>query len=313
MYAVDANAITSVTFTFSAAQVAVVYVAEFANVDTAYGEGPVGGTGTSSPSASVNVGSDTPTATNQILFAWIAADATVAFSSGPAFTNGTTTNQPLVESNASGTIEDMITGYDLPGSTAAEWYSATLTSANNWAGWIIALEAAGNMDTTAPTGTQQGQFSLNLNTWAVWETGYTVSAQTVAAGTYTYTYSTNAPSGPQAVTATLTFGYSSSSVCNNITAIASWSATLAVGVTNATVSTTTGSSSSIPANSYLCWKVLVTAVGNKLLGLFYDSTTYTTNINTPTISVPEAGLALLGLALVAPIAVRRRRRENDPE
>jgi hypothetical protein len=205
----------------------------------------------------------------------------------------------------------MITGYDAPGSTAAEWYSATLTSANNWAGWILTVQGAGNLDTNAPTATQQGQFSLNLNAWAVWETGSTVSAQTVAAGTYTYTYSTNAPSGPQAVTATLTFGYSSSSVCNNITAIASWSATLAVGVTNATVSTTTGSSTNIPANSYLCWKILVTAVGNKLLGLFYDSTTYTTNINTPTISVPEPGILLLGLALSAPFAVRRRRNRID--
>jgi len=118
-----------------------------------------------------------------------------------------------------------------------------------------------------------------------------------------FTYST---SGSKTNTTTMTFGYSSSSECASITTIASWSATISAGVTNATTSTTTGSSTSIPANSYLCWQLKVTAVGGSNLNFLYDSTTNNSNINTPTITVPEFGLALLGLALVAPLVARRR-------
>jgi hypothetical protein len=245
---------------------------------------------------------------NDIIGAYITSDAAVAFSAGPSFSTGTTNNQPLVESNSSGTIEDLIAGYVIPGSSASQIYSGTFTASNDWTAEINAYKAAGNLDTVAPTNSTAQVWQMTLNDWATWETGYTVAAQTIAAGTYTFTYSTNNPTGTNNVTATMTFGYSSSSVCGTITTIASWSATLLDGVSNSTTSTTTASSSTIPANSYLCWKVTVTAVGNKTLGLDYDSTSFQTNISTPDISVPEIGLALLGLALVAPVAARWRRR-----
>ena len=108
----------------------------------------------------------------------------------------------------------------------------------------------------------------------------------------------------------MTFGYSTSTApCAVITTIASWSATLVKGGNPGTTSTTTASSTSLPNNAYLCFDVVVTAVSSKLLWLVYDGSSYPTNLNTPTISVPEPGLALMGLALLAPLVGRRRKRE----
>src|SRR5438477_7233590 len=142
---------------------------------------------------------------------------------------------------------------------------------------------------------------------AVWETGYTVGAQTIAAGTYTFTYWTSAATGNNSATVTLFFGYSSTPTCSTIVSLVLWGPTLNDGASGATTSTTTASSDTIPANSYICWLIKVTAIsGSNSFSLEYDTSTFTTNLNTPTISAPEAGLALLGLALVVPLVARPR-------
>ena len=153
---------------------------------------------------------------------------------------------------------------------------------------------------------------MDLHVNCTWATQSTVSTQTIGAGTYTFQYWTNSPNGQQNVTATLTFGYSPDAGCSALTAITSWSATLIKAAAGATVTNTTSSSTTIPDNSYLCWKVTITAAGTNELWLQYDATTKSTNLNTPTITVPELGLALLGLALVAPLVGRRRLRDWLP-
>jgi len=233
----------------------------------------------------------------------------VTFSSGPTFSVGTTNNLTKIESTGGGTTDDLISGYVLPGSvTSTESYSGSYSSAAGWSTCGVTFKPMENMDTTAPTSAGGGTACfMDLHVNCTWATESTVDTQTVAAGTYTFQYWTSSPSGQQNVTATLTFGYSPDLECSALTAITSWSATLVKGAAGATVSNVTSSSTTIPANQYLCWKVTITAAGSNELFLQFDSTTKTTNINTPTITVPELGLALLGLALVAPLVARCRR------
>jgi hypothetical protein len=58
----------------------------------------------------------------------------------------------------------------------------------------------------------------------------------------------------------------------------------------------------LPANSYLCWQITVVAVNKGGLELRYDSNNQQTSITTPSIVVPEHGSALLGLAILLPLA-----------
>jgi hypothetical protein len=234
----------------------------------------------------------------------------MTFSAGPTFTSGTTNNQAKIES-AGATTSDLIVGYDLPNATSSQTYSGTFSASREWAAAIIGLSPAGNtLDNTSPSGSTQAMVLHTVGSLGVWETGYTVGSQTVAAGTYTFTYWTSSAMGSNSSTVTLTFGYSSTATCNSITALASWSATIADGAVGATTSTA-GSSGTIPANSYICWQIVVTAIGgSNAFSLEYDTTTFTTNINTPTITVPEYGLALIGLAMAAPFIARRRQREQ---
>jgi hypothetical protein len=308
MYAPGAAPVTSITFNISASLVVAAYVVEIANAETAI---PLDGQQTSSGTSSSPSTTFTkaPGRSTDLLIGSITADATETFTSGPSFTNGTTNLLPMIESTTGSVTEDEMAAWDLPGSTANEIFSGTFASSANWTAYWWAIEGGGDMDTSAPTGTTTAQVDLTINQSYTWASSFTVGAQTVAAGTYTFTYSTV---GSKATTDTVTFGYSADSGCGTITAITSWSATIATSQTNGTVSNSTGSSTSIPANSYLCWQMTVTAVGGgaTIEQMRYDTTTYLTNINTPTITVPEAGLALLGLALCAPLAARWRRKRQ---
>jgi hypothetical protein len=142
-----------------------------------------------------------------------------------------------------------------------------------------------------------------------WPSSFAVGAQTVAAGTYTFTYWTGTTTGNNSAAVTLTFGYSADSACSSINTIASWSFTFNDGANGLTTSTTTASSTSIPANSYICWQGNSTAVQHNGEDWYCDSSFYTCNINTPTITVPEVGLVLVALAGVAPLLGRRRARQ----
>ena len=58
--------------------------------------------------------------------------------------------------------------------------------------------------------------------------------------------------------------------------------------------------------------MVATAKGSKTMDLYYDATATPTFLNTPTMTVPELGLGLIGLALVAPLLGRRRLRDWLP-
>ena len=143
-----------------------------------------------------------------------------------------------------------------------------------------------------------------------WATTFSYVGQTIPAGSYTFTYWTSGEGGAT-VTATLIFGYSSNSSCAGITPIASWSAT----VVNGSGSSTSASMSKVtlPANSYLCWQITVTAVDKGGLDLRFDSNNQQTSITTPSIVVPEHGSPLILLAFVIPLAAQRFvRRQPQP-
>jgi hypothetical protein len=289
------------------------YVLEFSGTNTGVGIDNLNTSTQSGTSTSPGTTTATsPHSANAVAIGAIQSPATVTYSAGPAFTSGTTNNLTKVESTGGGSTEDLIAGYDLPGSTSGQNYAGTYGASNQWSAALLWAEPAGNLDNTSPTGNQRS-YTLNNGSQEAWETGFTVGSQTVAAGTYTFTYWTGSCSGTCTVTATLTFGYSSSSECASITTLASWSASIVKGSSGATTNTTTSSSAAIPANSYICWSIAVTATSGGGYVLEYDTSTITTNINTPTISVPEAGLALLGLALMAPIAARRRKNNAGGE
>jgi hypothetical protein len=169
------------------------------------------------------------------------------------------------------------------------------------------------IDQVAPTNS-----GSSFSDWTIvgrtltWPSSTTVSAQTVAAGTYTFTYWTGTTTGNNSATVTMTFGYSADSACSSITTIASWSFQFHDSAVGLTTSTTTASSTAIPGGSYLCWQGNSTAVQHNGEDWDCDATTTACNLNTPTITIPELGLALLGLALVAPIAARRRPRPFFP-
>jgi glycosyltransferase involved in cell wall biosynthesis len=132
-----------------------------------------------------------------------------------------------------------------------------------------------------------------------WVTTVAYTGQTIPAGTYTFTYWTSGEGG-STVTAVLTFGSSASSSCAVIVPIATWTASLVNGG-----GTTTSASMPpvvLPANSYLCWQITVIAVGKGGLDLRFDGNHQQTSITTPAIVVPEHASALIGLAILLPLA-----------
>jgi hypothetical protein len=62
----------------------------------------------------------------------------------------------------------------------------------------------------------------------------------------------------------------------------------------------------VPAGSFFCFTLLVTAIGAATLTLDYDASSSPTNLaSTDVIFIPELVLPFLVLALLAPIGARR--------
>jgi cellulose synthase/poly-beta-1,6-N-acetylglucosamine synthase-like glycosyltransferase len=134
-----------------------------------------------------------------------------------------------------------------------------------------------------------------------WATTVAYTGQTIPAGSYTFTYWVSGQGNSNVKTA-LTFGYSATSSCAVIVPIATWTATLVNGGGSST--STSMPAVTLPANSYLCWQIIVVTVTNGGLDLRYDGNNQQTSITTPSIVVPEHGAPLIGLALLLPLAAQ---------
>ncbi|HLQ62651.1 MAG TPA: glycosyltransferase family 2 protein, partial [Candidatus Acidoferrales bacterium] len=142
----------------------------------------------------------------------------------------------------------------------------------------------------------------------------TSAAQTVFAGTYSFDYWTAA--GVTDATISWTFEYGDNAGCttNPVVIAQNSSFTLLAGHTGGTpVSVvTTSSNTSVPAGKFFC--LVLDFVSGGPTTLQYDSSTGPTNFLTPSvIFIPEQALALVGLALVAPVSMRLwKRRPHAP-
>jgi hypothetical protein len=86
---------------------------------------------------------------------------------------------------------------------------------------------------------------------------------------------------------------------------------LGVGLNQFTGTWSPAANVTVPAGSYFCYTVKITAVTNGGLTLDVDAaTTPTALISSQTIFIPELVLPLIGLAAFAPFAGRLRRRRN---
>jgi hypothetical protein len=169
------------------------------------------------------------------------------------------------------------------------------------------LHAAGSMDQAIPgDSTLQTLDLTSIGASATWGTATAYPAQTVAAGTYTFTYWATGGLGASATVA-MTFGYSAVSTCSAVTPIGSAAAnTLTAGNGNSSAFVVTVPVV-LPADSYLCFTITVGLVANGGLTLEYDTAAEPTNLSTPSITVPWRGWPVLLLAAVAvPLAIRRR-------
>ncbi|MFI5283653.1 MAG: glycosyltransferase [Candidatus Dormibacterales bacterium] len=93
-----------------------------------------------------------------------------------------------------------------------------------------------------------------------------------------------------------------------VTTIAQTTATLTNGLGLSTASFSPASDVTVPAGSFLCFSVTVNSVTGGGLVLNYDAAATPTNLNSSqTILIPEHVLPFLGLALLVPLARRRRR------
>jgi hypothetical protein len=168
------------------------------------------------------------------------------------------------------------------------------------------------MDNTTPTAPVPTAFLLApvgaTRTWST--TTATTNAQTIFASTaFAFQYWTTGAGGTTNVT--LTFAYSSSSTCSSPTTIAQSSTTLLAGSGLTTPNFSPASNVTVPAGSFFCFTLTVTGLGGVNLTLDYDAASSPTNLtSTQTIFIPELVLPFVGLAFVAPAAMRlwRRRR-----
>ena len=176
---------------------------------------------------------------------------------------------------------------------------------------IYYLHNPGNVYTMDNVPSQNGtpaKFTMDTpGVSASWATTVAYTGQTIPAGSYTFTYWTSGQ-GSATVTAALIFGYSLSSSCSTIVPIASWTADLQQGSGSST--STSIPATPLPANSYLCWRLTVLATTGGGLDLRFDGNNQETSIATPSIIVPEHASPLLGLAVLAPLAVAWWRRRT---
>jgi cellulose synthase/poly-beta-1,6-N-acetylglucosamine synthase-like glycosyltransferase len=317
-YAKNAAAVTSVTFNTSNNDIAAAFVLEFSGADhnaplDVFHGGCNTGTGPTS-------GSITPSFTNDVIVGSIEAPATVTFSAGPTFSSGTTNNLPAsgipIQSNGGvGAIQDLITGYDLPGTAASQTYSGTFALSNPYSGIIAAFQTSGDwMDGTAPSGGSATTFAMTAasatDTWPT--TVQTAASQTIfTTAVFNFNYWTSLTG---TANVTITFGYQSTgfgsggSACDSPTTIATQTVTLTAGSNLQTANFSPASNVNVGANSFFCLTVTVNSVTGGGLNLLYDSTTDKTNlISSQTIFIPELALGLLGIALIAPRLSRLRR------
>jgi hypothetical protein len=149
----------------------------------------------------------------------------------------------------------------------------------------------GGQQTSVANGTIASEYTLAALAGAQ-NSSLTLSAPPNPAGTYT---------GMQATFKTL---------AASITPIASSPGTaLVVGANQSTATFSPAASVVVPAGSYFCYTIGVTAVTGGGTTLDVDSsTTPTALISSQTIFIPEMVLPLVGLAALAPLAARLRRR-----
>jgi hypothetical protein len=169
------------------------------------------------------------------------------------------------------------------------------------------LHAGGSMDQAASTAsTLQVADLSSIGAADTWATPTAYPAQTVAAGTYTFTYWATGGVGASATVA-MTFGYSPLASCGTVTPIGSAAANVLTPGNGNTSDFTVTVPVALPADSYLCFTITVGVVAGGGLSLDYDTASQPSNLSTPTITVPVRGWPLLLVAaLVIPIAVRRR-------
>ncbi len=176
------------------------------------------------------------------------------------------------------------------------------------AGTSLFLHGAGpfTLDATSPGAALPQTMLLtagNTRTWAT--TSSTAASQTISSSTsFTFNYWTLGVGGTANVT--LTFAFSSSSTCSSPATIAQTTTGLVSGANQSTASFAPSSNVSVPAGSFFCFTVTVNSIGLVTLTLDYDASGSPSNlISTQLIFIPELVLPFLGLALLAPIAVRR--------
>jgi cellulose synthase/poly-beta-1,6-N-acetylglucosamine synthase-like glycosyltransferase len=169
------------------------------------------------------------------------------------------------------------------------------------------------MDEVVPAGSR-ANLSLTMGLTQTWATPVaTAASQTIFAGTtFTFNYFTTVGS-VGTVTVTLRVGYSATSTCPAVTnLIAQTSDTLTSGGPLSTASFSPASAVTVPINSFFCFTITVTGVGAPGLTLHYDGGTLaTTNLtSSQTIFIPEFLLPFIGLAVLAPLVGRLRRRQS---
>ncbi len=165
------------------------------------------------------------------------------------------------------------------------------------------------MDNTASQNGTPAKFAMDtVGATETWATTIAYTGQTIPAGSYTFTYWTSGQ-GSATVTAALIFGYSLSSSCGTIVPIASWTAAMQQG-SGSSISSTVGATP-LPANAYLCWQITVLSTTGGGLDLRFDGNNQESSIATPSIVVPEHASPVVGLALLAPLAIAWWRR-RDP-
>jgi hypothetical protein len=176
------------------------------------------------------------------------------------------------------------------------------------AGTSLFLHGGGpfTLDATSPGAALPQTMLLtagNTRTWAT--TASTAASQTISSSTsFTFNYWTLGVGGTANVT--LTFAFSSSSTCSSPTTIAQTTTTLASGSNLTTGAFSPSANVSVPAGSFFCFTVTVNSIGLVTLTLDYDASGSPSNlISTQLIFIPELVMPFLGLALLAPIAVRR--------
>jgi hypothetical protein len=172
------------------------------------------------------------------------------------------------------------------------------------------LHAAGSMDETVPATSSAQTFAMtSIGATATWATPTTYPAQTIPAGTYTFTYWAAGGLGATA-TAALTFGYSSRADCSGVTTIALASANVLQPGSANTSAFVASVPTVLPASEYLCFTITVATASGGGITLQYDAAAQPTNLATPAITVPLEGVLALGsVAIAAPMLARRRRKE----